>query len=278
MTSCEKIGIILIERTPLLDILYLRVLFYIYLIQCYTINFCDNLTKIKNCYKIKITYGGIMKKNICLILIIICSIFLCSQFSEHKIYKSFYQEEVTFINSLKDKYQNDDVVGLLNIPNTNINEVIVQGSDNDYYLSHDAYKKNNIIGSTYLDYRTKINEGRKNLIYSHNSSSLDVPFKTLENYYDEEYFSKHQFIYLNDVKYQIFSVFIEVSDWSYMNINFENDTKWEEHLQNLKNKSWYDTKVDVKKEDNILILQTCSHHKDYKKYKNKYLLVIAKKI
>ena len=33
----------------------------------------------------------------------------------------------------------------------------------------------------------------------------------------------------------------------------------------LKDKSFYDTGVVVDSSDEILILQTCSHHKDYKK-------------
>ena len=53
---------------------------------------------------------------------------------------------------------------------------------------------------------------------------------------------------------------------------------WLNHLQKLKNKSWYQTNVDVNENDEILILQTCSFHQNFKQYKNKYLLVIAKKI
>ena len=49
-------------------------------------------------------------------------------------------------------------------------------------------------------------------------------------------------------------------------------------ISNLKDKSFYDTGVDINSTDEILILQTCSHHKDYKKYKKKYLLIVAKKI
>lgn len=216
------------------------------------------------------------KRYFILIIVFILGCFL--YLNKHVVYESFYKKEDSLINSLQEKYNNEDVVGLLTIPDTSINEVIVQGSDNDYYLSHDAYKSSNLIGATYLDYRVKINEGRKNLIYSHNSESLEVPFKELENYYDKAYYLKHQYIYLNEVKYQIFSVFVEVSDWSYMNLNFESDSKWEEHLLSLKEKSWYDTDVMVSGNDQVLILQTCSHHDKYKSYKNKYLLVIAKRV
>ena len=152
---------------------------------------------------------------------------------------------------------------------------------NEFYLNHDAHKNKNAIGSIYLDYRVKINIGFKNLIYGHNSSTLNVPFKELEKYYDKNFFKNHQYIYLEDEnyiqRYQVFSVFIETQDWSYMKLNFTSDS-FLEHLKSLKNKSLYETDVNIENDDEILILQTCSHHINYQKYKNKYLLVIAKKI
>ena len=40
----------------------------------------------------------------------------------------------------------------------------------------------------------------------------------------------------------------------------------------------YDTLEDVKKEDNILILQTCSTYYKYRDYQRKFLLVVAKEV
>ncbi len=181
-----------------------------------------------------------------------------------------------------DKYKNNDIKGVLYIPNTDILEPIVQADDNEYYLNRDLYKKKDTRGSLFLDYRVTINSGRKNLIYSHNSNYHDVPFKELENYYEKDYYKEHKYIYLRDkdkvYKYLIFSVYVETSDWTYTKLKFNSDKEWLKHLNYLKNNSWYDTGVKVDGSDQVLILQTCSHHKDYKKYENKYLLVIAKRI
>lgn len=222
---------------------------------------------------------------ICIILSVV--IIIGSSTNEKKVYVGSYkiQEskpvEYTKVKELQEENNNKDIKGYLTVPGTNINEPVLQGVNNEYYLSHGANKKKNIIGSVYLDYRVKINEGRKNLIYSHNSSSLNVPFKELEKYYDLDYYKEHQYIFLEDENnkqtYQIFSIFVETKDWSYMKIDYT-DEEWLEHLNYLKGKSWYDTKVNIEQDDDILILQTCSHHKDYKKYKNKYLLIIAKKV
>ena len=188
------------------------------------------------------------------------------------------------INKLKEEYNNDEVVGVLSIPDTSINTVVVQHDDNSYYLDHNARGEETVEGAAYLDYRVDINSGRKNIIYGHNGDTnlLDVPFNDLENYYDEEYYKEHQYVYLEDSDgvgtYQIFSVYVETRDANYMYLNFKNDSAWNEHINYLKNKSLYDTNVDVDATDDVLILQTCSHNEDYIKYKDKYLLVVAKRV
>ena len=104
----------------------------------------------------------------------------------------------------------------------------------------------------------------------------------IENYKDEDYYKEHKYVYLSSIKevkkYEIFSVFVETSDWSYMNLNYASKDEYLKHLQNLKSKSFYDTGVEVNKDDKILIMQTCSNMKEYSKYPKKYMLVIAKEV
>ena len=78
--------------------------------------------------------------------------------------------------------------------------------------------------------------------------------------------------------YVIYSVYVEAKDFSYMNINFSDEQEWYNHIKSFKNKSMYDTLEDVAANDEILILQTCSTHKDYLKYDRKFLLVVAKQV
>ena len=134
-----------------------------------------------------------------------------------------------------------------------------------------------------MDYRVDINNNNKILIYGHNSKTLDAPFKYLENYYDYEFFKNHKYITITTtykkITYQIFSVYIEPKDWSYYtDINFKSSSDWLNHLVKLKKKSMYDTGVEVSESDKVLILQTCSHKKEFQKFKNKYLLIIAREV
>lgn len=193
-------------------------------------------------------------------------------------------EHTEKINSLRKTYNNDEIVGYLYIPNTAVSSVIVQHKDNEYYLNHSATKEENVEGAVYLDYRVDINSGRKNIIYGHNGNieNLNVPFSELEKYYDKNFFDQNQYIYLEDDKgigkYQIFSIYVETHDSNYLYLNFKNNTSWYEHITYLKNKSMYDTGIKVDESDDVLLLQTCSHNEEYSKYKDKYLVVVAKRV
>ena len=190
-----------------------------------------------------------------------------------------YKEE---IEKLRKENNNDDIVGTIEILNTNFKAPILQGRDNDYYLRRLPNKQYNINGSIFLDYRVNINTSKKLLIYGHNDANLKMPFEILEEYYDIEFLKNHKIIeiktYENKIrKYELFSIFIEPSDFSYMQINY-NDEEYLNHLINLKNKSMYKIESNIDKNTNILILQTCSTHKDYAKYNKKYLLLVFKEI
>jgi len=187
------------------------------------------------------------------------------------------------IENLRKIYNNSEIVGYLEIPSTDFKRVITKGSNNEKYLSRNAYGEKDILGNPFLDYRVDINNNNKILIYGHNSKTLDAPFKYLENYYDYEFFKNHKYITITTtdkkITYQIFSVYVEPKDWSYYtDINFKSSSDWLNHLIKLKNKSMYDTGVEVSESDKVLILQTCSHKKEFQKFKNKYLLIIAREV
>ena len=109
-----------------------------------------------------------------------------------------------------------------------------------------------------------------------------MPFKILEEFYDKAYYDEHKYMEITTSttkkKYEVFSVHVETSDFTYMNINFASDEDYLEHLKKLKAKSMYDTGVEVTKDDEILILQTCSEHPDYRNYAKKYLLIILRRV
>ncbi len=186
------------------------------------------------------------------------------------------------IDGYRSEYNNQDIVGRVAVLNSDFDKIIVQGSDNSYYLSHDNYGRYSALGSAFVDSRVDINNARKILIFGHNTTKRKGVFSMLEEYYDYDYYKEHEIIALTTDMggryYKIFSVYIETSDWSYMRVDFPSNIDFIKHANMLKDNSFYDTSVDLSDDDNILILQTCSNHKDYRTYKKKYLLIIAKEM
>ena len=108
----------------------------------------------------------------------------------------------------------------------------------------------------------KLMNGKKDLI------EVECEILTLENNGEMSSSWRGKLRYYIDGKeytYEIFSVYIETGNWDYMKVNFSSKAKWYSHLRDLKNRSMYDTGVDISSDDDILILQTCSKNKDYKK-------------
>lgn len=216
-------------------------------------------------------------KILILLIIIFFILFLFYFFDNKKDNKNIKKIE---IKEQKDSYKkNNDIVGHLKIKNTRIDIDIVKTINNEYYLNHNLDKNKDELGTPFMDYRIDLNNTKKIIIYGHNAHKKNPPFKELEKYYNKNYYKNHKYIdlYYNkqNHKYEIFSVYIETSDWDYTKIKFS-DIEYLSHLQKLRSKSMYNTKVNIDGiNNNILILQTCSYLEKYNNYKNKYLLIIA---
>lgn len=184
------------------------------------------------------------------------------------------------ISSLKEKYNNDDIVALLEIKSLDILMPIVKTNDNDYYLNHSLYKNESFISSVpFIDYRQEETSKQIN-IYGHNSSIYNLPFKKLEKYLDHAFYENNKDIYFkyNDTleHYEIFSVAIvnKSSKEEHMKFTYESDEEYKEHFKRLKKMSIYEDGVIINNNEKVLVLQTCL----FGKYYNKLLIISAKKI
>ena len=168
-------------------------------------------------------------------------------------------------------------MGNIIIAGTDIDEYIVQTTDNDYYLKHNLKKEYDIAGAVFMDYRNSIDD-KKILIFGHNARKLEtVPFHDLEKYLDKDFYNNNKYIDLKlgdeDSKWLIFSVMIvKKGDNTHMKLEFNDDT-WMQHLNYLKSNSIYNTGVDIASSDKIVVIQTCNYNPE-----NTYILVCAKRI
>lgn len=192
---------------------------------------------------------------------------------EKKVIEISKKDEIKYdLDYFRNYYSNNDIIGSIKIDGTKINNLIVKTTNNKYYLNHSLKKEYDERGSIFLDYRTDLNSMQIN-IYGHNSNVYDLPFKELEKYLHQDFYNSHKYVEIWNgqeiIYYEIFSVQIVTNDYEHMNL-FPSDL--EPHLNKL-NESIYDTGLKATKDDQILVLQTCSY-----KYKNSLVIVNSKKV
>ena len=117
-----------------------------------------------------------------------------------------------------------------------------------------------------MDYRNKRDGSDKNIIiYGHHMKDGSM-FKTLMNYKEEGFYGQHPFIEYDSIKestkWEIFSMYITDTKFDYIRTDFDSDEEYESFLKEIQSRSLYDTGVQVRKEDKILTLSTCTYEFD----------------
>ena len=159
-----------------------------------------------------------------------------------------------------------DAVAWVNLLVTSSDSPVVQAEDNDSYLRNDRENNATRWGENFLDYTcdlSKINDEMQHyIIYGHNTE-VDTRFTPLLNYKNIEFYKDHQIIELatleNIYKFQIFSVYKTDTSFYYIDNEFKDKAGYGEFLQTIKDKSEYNTGVEVTADDTILTLSTCDY-------------------
>ncbi len=164
----------------------------------------------------------------------------------------------------RSKHKNPDIIGRLEIPGL-FNVILVKGTDNKYYLNKNIDRKNDIKGSTYLDYRTGPASNQIN-IYGHNSriEKIDVPFRRLEKFLDKTFFDANPYIVFQyeggKRVYKITSIKeIHQNENEHMKVGFTGQD-FVNHIEILRTNANQRREVKLDKNSNVIVLQTCSHH------------------
>lgn len=183
------------------------------------------------------------------------------------------------------KKENEDIIGWLEIPNTNINFPVVQGTDNQYYMTHTYKKENSKDGSIFLDKDYNWDLPSSNLLlYGHNNKNGNM-FQGLLDYKEESYYKEHPTIKFTtvseDSEYEILSVFLsrvyyknenDVFRYYYF-INAENEEQYNYYIEESKKVSLYDTGKTAKYGEQLLTLSTC----EYSQEDGRFVIVAKRK-
>lgn len=108
---------------------------------------------------------------------------------------------------------NEDFIGWLEIPGTDINMPIVKGKDNTVYLKKTFYGEKSKYGCCFLDSNNNISAlDRNTIIYGHNMSYDDLMFGPLENYKSIDGYKAAPIIHFGtlykNTKWKVYAVFI----------------------------------------------------------------------
>ena len=161
------------------------------------------------------------------------------------------------------KKSNSDTVGYIKVNNTNIDYVVVQTKDNNYYLNHNFNKEKNRAGWIFLDYRNKLDSSDKNtIIYGHNMKDGSM-FETLSNVLQKWWYedsNNYIVTFTTEEKtfmYQVFSTYDIKNEDYYIKTKFNSDNDYEKFLKTIKSRSNHDYGIELTKDDTILTLSSC---------------------
>lgn len=180
--------------------------------------------------------------------------------------------------------ENPDTAGWLTVPGTNVDNVVLQTADNDYYMNKDFYGNYNVAGQLFVDYRCIINDYDNNqtdnvVVYGHNQADGTM-FGTLKRYKIKKDNTKNFDFYLQnptftfsslyeEYTYKIIAMFvIEVEPYQtrdgiifdYHNyINFGKNRTYSDFEENVLARTAVNTGVDFNEDDKFMTLSTCSN-------------------
>lgn len=170
------------------------------------------------------------------------------------------------LDEARERTGNEDIVAYIFIEGTNINNVIVQGRDNEFYLYRDIFRNWNVNGSIFLDYRNTPDFNDFNtVVYGHNMNNGTM-FHNLRYYMSRDFFEAHpNIVVILDERvlvYEIFSVFQTRIDFDYIQVEFESRREFGALVDEITRRRVYDTGVYATEEDRMLILSTCTNVDD----------------
>ena len=183
---------------------------------------------------------------------------------------------VVFPPNLQLKYAklyatNQDFVGYLSAEGVGLNLPVVQTTDDEKYLSKNFYGQSTKYGCPFVTHFNNIETLDTNtVIFGHHMNDGTV-FGALDKYKTIDGFKKAPVITFNtlyrDYKWKVIAAFItnayEKEDngfvFRYYFTSLSTEERYAAYLNELMQRSLYDTGVDVLPSDKILTLSTCSH-------------------
>ncbi|MBQ4031217.1 MAG: class B sortase [Bacilli bacterium] len=184
--------------------------------------------------------------------------------------------------------QNNDLVGWLTIPNTEIDYPVMQTpNDEEYYLRKNFNKEYDINGTLFCKAEADILKPSDNItIYGHHMKA-NVMFKPLDNYRNEDFYKSHKEIIFYTIDkdnlqttkntYEVIAAYttdVKVGTYPYDEFIDGTEEEFNEFIKNVTSNTPYNIDTsDIKYGDKFISLSTCAYHTSEGRF-----VIIAKKI
>lgn len=152
-----------------------------------------------------------------------------------------------------------DAIGWIYIPDTSINYPIMQGEDNDFYLTHGTDGRSLKCGCIELDFRCENRfQNNFNILYGHNMKNGSM-FANVCRFKEQAYYDSHLYgwVYTSDAVYRLDFFSVAVTDWHDEIYNgFRSLDEWTPYLKEI---SRIYEEVELTEQDRLVLLSTCSY-------------------
>lgn len=219
-------------------------------------------------------------------------------FSSYKLIRIFYlnyqenkeKEEIQTLAKVPDdpetesftidwtalKQKNEDIIGWILIPDTEISYAIVQGEDNSYYLHHTFEKKENYAGAIFMDAGADASFADYNtMIYGHNVLHGTM-FAELENFKEKDFFQKHPYIYIftENLNYrcEVFSIYSTTATSDSYRTQYSDAQDFLSYVNMVSELSDFKREINIQDHDRIVTLSTCSYERNGQPSDMRYVL------
>ncbi len=197
-----------------------------------------------------------------------------------------FSEDKTILTEYAGLYQeNENIVGWISVPGTQINYPVVQTPDEpNYYLRRGFDGEYAVCGCPYVQEDCDVNKPSDNIvIYGHNMRNGSM-FGELDKFESKDFWEDHKTLSFNTLtdkqEYEIVVVFktFVYSDSPeafkyYRFVNAENAAEFDAFMERSKELALYDTGVDAEYGDKLITLSTCEYSRA-----NGRLVLVAKQV
>ena len=183
------------------------------------------------------------------------------------------------------KAQNSDFIAWLQIPGTSVNYPVVQTTDNTKYYRMNFEGEYSEHAVPFVDASDDLQKPSTNVIvYGHNIRTDGQMFNILKGYTDLSFYQEHSVIDFNSVyhdgQYKIISVFYTNTHAEHGKIfpyhefiDAQDPQQTQDYIDSVLVRSIINTGVDVRSDDQLLTLSTCSYE-----FKDARFVVVARKV